>query len=330
MADTSQDLDSSSASVSQAKISRKRRNHSASRQGQIRRKSARLSSSDPQETMSTCQGKSRRDSCDDADSDVPLSDAELRRLVAKACSSQALTAKTAKEVTERFDAAIEQSKKACMDEIASVKEELNTKVSRLGDDIEALKQASLNSSAHSEKVLGNIEKDMTEWRQCRRTAMITPVEFSESEDADTLVQKVRLFLSERMKITNDELNRLGPFSASRPLSTRFPRHESPVQVVFDKVEDRDFCFGRTRVLSEKKGANGRLFAKFPRFLQAKRQALEAEANKIRREGRYWAQVRFSDGQDLITIYVKDPKGGPWLRKEIAFMESQAPRDHPIA
>ena len=261
------------------------------------------------------------DESSNEDESTPLTDAQLRRLVAKACKAQEKTVKA----TKKFQAALAESTQKCLNEIEVVKADLNSKVDGLGDEIKRLRAEQKDFQNRTVQAPKNISSDLAEWERCRRIAMISPISYDEAETNQSLVGLVRQFFLDNMKIPKCELDLLKPFTVTRPLSQKFSRQESPVEVLFGRVEDRDFCFGRLRPLVEQKGKSGRFFAKYPRFLSAKRQALEAEAESIRRKGQYWAQVRFSDTPELITIYVRDQKnGGPWMPKDVAFKQWNVP------
>ena len=228
-------------------------------------------------------------------------------------------------MAKSFEKALQDSTKRCLgeisavrDEIRGVKDDLNAKVSSLGSDMEKLKENHKEFNNRTVRAAANIARDEEEWYQCRRTVMISQIPYEEDETSNSLSLKVKDFFANKMLIPEDELAEMGKFKATRPLS-RHKREDAPVQVVFENLNDRDFCFSRMRVLNEKKGKDGRIFSKFPRFLSSRRQHLEAEAAQIRKDGQYWAQVRFSDDDDLITIFVKDAtSGGPWMHKDLVF------------
>lgn len=121
-----------------------------------------------------------------------------------------------------------------------------------------------------------------------------------------------------MDITTVEL--LGPMVASRPLSKR-SRPESPVEVVFSSIRERDLVISSVGPLFRKGTAKevGRLFSVYPEPWLPLKNHLERHVDLFRNHKHngqqvFHAQLRYSDNADGICVFVKNViEKGPWLR-----------------
>ena len=213
--------------------------------------------------------------------------------------------------TNRCMAAIKENTNECLGKIGNVEERVN----KLDDGFKALKRDVEQMQNRTVKATENIKKDEVELNRCRRTLMIQPVTFVKEEAEHELAPRVLdEFMGKLMGIPKDELKLLGRIKTRRTPPMKGTIDDAPVEVEFATVEDRDFIISRSRYLRSQDGTRkGSIKFKVPRFLIGLRQRLERDAAKIRLEGKKWAQVRFSDDQDMLAIYVKgaDDHNSKW-------------------
>ena len=204
---------------------------------------------------------------------------------------------------------------------ADVKKQIgavSTRMDKVDDAVRDLQKNIEQMNNRTVKATANIQRDEQEISKCRKTVCIIPIRHSEDESEADLRKYVLEFFEENMNIPMSDLEKLGPMQVRRPLHRRYKGQEAPVEVIFDSTDERDFIFSRMRPLTEAKGERGRIFAKYPSCLQKLKRGLEAEAAGFRRDGRFWAQIRYVESDEILSLFLKDTtKDSPWLPKEDA-------------
>lgn len=155
--------------------------------------------------------------------------------------------------------------------------------------------------------------------QHRRTILIDGIVFTPDEAVPgVLLNKVKAFLSATLEIDQVTMANFGNFSARRRSTKAANKSKAYVELLCADKYDRDCVFAHMPALTRKKD-KGRMLASYPpewdKLLGQKLFAARQIRNH-RQEGDerqiFYSQVRYSDTEEGLSVYVKKIDGGYWM------------------
>ena len=189
--------------------------------------------------------------------------------------------------------------KKIMNVIDTFKDEVTENFRKMASTASNIMGASVNTAANEE-----------DYSRCRRSLLLQPCYLDKNlhDSKDDLVKAVREYFITACGMNHLESECIGVEGVKR----RGKKNVVPftLEVLFTNRSDRDEIIKKSPELAAinknlaKDDPKYRILPIYPSFLSAIKDDLMYEARKIREGGKLRAQIRYTDGEDMLAIFVR--------------------------